>query len=278
MTIRHLEAFLAIADAGGYVTRAAEALHVSQPALSRTLANLEAHYGAPLFDRLGHRLILSSAGRALLPRARRMVDEFRTLDRELCESSPRMPLRIGASYTVGTAFLPPILKKLSREPEPFRCEVVIRNTALIETALLESTLDIAILEGAIHSRDLIETVVGHDEVIAVIQPGREKTDDCPWILREPSSGTHDAAIAAFGIPPGAPVWSVANTQTQIAMAEAGLGIAVLSGSLVREALTQKRIIRHGKTAVRRTYRLVHHRDKFMDERMTRFCAAVTAHA
>ena len=118
-----------------------------------------------------------------------MVDEFRTLDRELCESSPRMPLRIGASYTVGTAFLPPILQKLSREPEPFRCEVVIRNTALIETALLESTLDIAILEGAIHSRDLIETVVGHDEVIAVIQPGREKTDDCPWILREPGSGT-----------------------------------------------------------------------------------------
>lgn len=278
MTIRHLEAFLAIADAGGYVTRAAEALHVSQPALSRTLANLEAHYGAPLFDRLGHRLILSTAGRALLPRARRLVDDFHTLDRELCESSPRMPLRIGASYTVGTAFLPPILQTLTQPAVPFRCEVTVRNTALIETALLESSLDIAILEGAIHSRDLIETVVGHDEVIAVIQPGREKTDDCPWILREPGSGTHDAAVAAFGIPPEAPVWSVANTQTQIAMAEAGLGIAVLSGSLVREALAQKRIIRHGKTAVRRTYRLVHHRDKFMDERMTRFCAAVTAHA
>ena len=69
MNFRHLRAFATVADAGG-VARAATRLHVSQPALSRQIQALESELGVPLFDRVGRRVRLTSAGEDLLRRGR----------------------------------------------------------------------------------------------------------------------------------------------------------------------------------------------------------------
>jgi DNA-binding transcriptional LysR family regulator len=74
MNLRHLHAFATVADAGG-VARAATRLHVSQPALSRQIQGLEADLGVPLFDRIGRRVRLTSAGEDLLRRSRRLLAE-----------------------------------------------------------------------------------------------------------------------------------------------------------------------------------------------------------
>ncbi|GAB6986994.1 LysR family transcriptional regulator [Nocardioides pyridinolyticus] len=74
MELRSLRAFVAVADRGT-VSAAAAGLHVAQPALSRTLQQLESELGVPLFDRARGRLSLSAAGRQLLPLARRCLDE-----------------------------------------------------------------------------------------------------------------------------------------------------------------------------------------------------------
>lgn len=83
MTLRHLRIFLAVCDGGCNTTRAAEALHMTQPAVSLAIRELEAHYGALLFDRLGRRLSLTGAGQRLLAHARRISSEFEELEEEL---------------------------------------------------------------------------------------------------------------------------------------------------------------------------------------------------
>jgi DNA-binding transcriptional LysR family regulator len=76
--LRHLRAFAAIVDSGGFA-RAAIRLNLSQPALSRQIAALESNLGVPLFDRLGRRALLTSEGEDLLRRSRRLLSDADSL-------------------------------------------------------------------------------------------------------------------------------------------------------------------------------------------------------
>lgn len=284
MTIRHLEVFVAVVDAQCSISRAAEHLHVAQPAVTRTIADLESHYGAPLFERLNRRLSLSAAGKRLLEKARRLTDSFRHLDLEMCTGTANLPLRIGATYTVGTSFLPGLLRYRNGLRGRCPAAVVVRNTSLVEADLLDSTLDVGIVEGPIVSPDIVEMAVTSDEVIMVgsreiaEQMKRKKNaETLPRIIREPGSGTHEVAVRAFPFPATAPVWTIANTQSMIEMAEAGLGVAILSRLLVTDWLRRGALVQVGKREIKRTFRLVHHKDKFLDERMTTFISDARAY-
>ena len=69
MTIRHLKTFVAVCEYGG-ITKAAEALHVAQPAVSQTIAEIEKYYGIILFDRINQRLVITELGKELLLKAK----------------------------------------------------------------------------------------------------------------------------------------------------------------------------------------------------------------
>src|SRR5580704_6663240 len=78
MDVRQLRAFVAVVDHGG-VTRAAAELHVAQPSLSQTIRSLEHEFGVELFHRVGRRLVLTSAGEALLGPARQVLRDMDTV-------------------------------------------------------------------------------------------------------------------------------------------------------------------------------------------------------
>jgi len=101
MNFRHLRAFAAIADAGGFA-RAAGRLHVSQPALSRQIHALEAELGVPLFDRIRRRARLTSEGEELLRRSRRLLAEAEALGERArsLKSGQSGILRVGATPQV----------------------------------------------------------------------------------------------------------------------------------------------------------------------------------
>ena len=101
MNLRHLRAFAAIVDVGGFA-RAATRLHLSQPALSRQISALEAELGVPLFDRIARRVQLTSQGEDLLRRSRRLLAEAEALGeraRELKTGETGI-LRVGATPQV----------------------------------------------------------------------------------------------------------------------------------------------------------------------------------
>ncbi|WP_430997605.1 LysR family transcriptional regulator, partial [Klebsiella pneumoniae] len=105
LTLRQLQVFVAIADHGS-TTAAGQAIALSQSASSAALQELEAHFGTPLFDRIGRRLALNGHGRALLEPARTLLVNAADLERQLAaggDPSQGAPLRLvlAASTTIG---------------------------------------------------------------------------------------------------------------------------------------------------------------------------------
>ena len=97
--LRHLRCFLAIVDEGN-ITRAAQRLHLSQPALSRALAQLERHLAVRLIDRSTHHLLLTDVGRTFASMAREAVDGLDEAIASISASVP--PLRFGHSWSSST--------------------------------------------------------------------------------------------------------------------------------------------------------------------------------
>ena len=113
LTLRELELFCAIAKHGS-VRRAAEAVALTQSATSQALARLEQALDAPLFDRRGRRLVLNEAGRLLLPRAQRLLDDAQALQ-GLLAGAP-VSIHLGASTTIANYLLPQLLAELPIAP------------------------------------------------------------------------------------------------------------------------------------------------------------------
>ena len=105
---RHLRAFLAVAEHGGF-TAAADVLRISQPALSRTLRQLEAHLGTELFERSTHHVAITAAGEALRPRAAAAIA---ALDAALAPAGlPVRPLRLGYPWSALGRRTGPLLRR-----------------------------------------------------------------------------------------------------------------------------------------------------------------------
>lgn len=115
MELYLLEAFVAVAQRGSF-SGGGEQLHLTQPAVSKRVRQLEEQLGTPLFDRIGRRIDLTEAGRALLPRARHLLNEARDLYRLIdnLDGEVRGPLVMGTSHHIGLHRLPGPLKHFTR--------------------------------------------------------------------------------------------------------------------------------------------------------------------
>jgi DNA-binding transcriptional LysR family regulator len=111
-----LRAFLAVAEAGSF-SRAAERLHLTQPAVSKRIQALEANLGVRLFDRIGKRVHLTDAGRILEPRARNVLREIGDTETSLRNLHERIDgrLRLATSHHVGLHRLAPVLRTFSQQ-------------------------------------------------------------------------------------------------------------------------------------------------------------------
>ena len=171
MDVQQLQYFVATAECLN-VSRAALRCHVAQPSLSQQIKRLEGYLGVRLFDRLGRGVALTDAGRALLPRARRILAEVREAEANLKREAAcgDGTIAIGAIPTMAPYLLPPALGRLRAErPE---CEVAIREDfteALVE-ALADNEIDCALLSTPLR-HDLLEVeVLGEEELIVALSP------------------------------------------------------------------------------------------------------------
>lgn len=119
MDIDALRAFAAVAEQASF-SRAADQIHLTQPAVSKRVAALEGELNTRLFDRIGRRVILTEAGNALLPGARRILEELGDLRRRVDNLSQevRGRLSLATSHHIGLHRLPPVLRAYTaRYPE-----------------------------------------------------------------------------------------------------------------------------------------------------------------
>lgn len=249
LNLHHLRVFAAVAQERSF-SRAAVALRLSQPAVSKTVQELERQTQLSLFDRSGRTPQLTDAGNALFARARELFGIERIAEEELgaLRGLERGVLRVGASTTVATYFLPQLLARFHQQHPGVTLRVVSANTRAIARRLLEGRLDIALVEGPVlHER--ISVIPWREDELVVIAPAshplvhkrRVRAADLidePFILREPGSGTRvvaEAALAEHGVHPGTTV-QLGSTEAIKQAVAAGLGLAVVSRAAAADQL------------------------------------------
>lgn len=214
MDIAALQAFVAIADAGSF-SRAADALFLTQPAISKRIAALEAELGTPLFDRIGRGVELSPAGVALLDQSRRILNEVVEAKRRIAGLSGQIkgPLTLGTSYHIGLHRLQPALKAFSQQHPEVHLDLRFMDSEAASQAVENGQLELAIvtlptrpaasLRCEVLWDDVLEVVVGHDHALAGIAGISGITLDAlthyPAIL--PVAGTTTREIILAGLTP-----------------------------------------------------------------------------
>lgn len=250
---RQLEVFVQTALHGS-VRAAAEQVHLTQPAASMALAEMERQLGAPLFDRERGRLRLNARGRELLPRAQELLErhaEFGRLGSGQAEALSG-ELRIGASNTVGNYRVGELLGDFVRAQPQVAIRLRVANTDTIAGALLDHALDLGCVEGPV-AHPLLEQRPWRDDALQVCVPpdhplARKRNlkpadfAGARWVLREPGSATRATSERVLAqLPPGETVLELDQIESIKQAVVAGLGIACLPEVAVRDALATGRL-------------------------------------
>ena len=200
MTLDQLRIFIEVAEQG-HVTRAAEALGMSQSAASAAIATLEASYQTKLFDRVGRGIQLTEIGQKFLSEARAVLDRAsmaRSVLQDLA-GLPAGPVAIAASQTIATYWLPHRLAAFHAANPRVRLNVVIRNTQEVESAVVEGEVNVGLVEGPTQHPSLTRQQIDRDQIVLVVASnrpplpvnalGRLDLRAINWVIREAGSGT-----------------------------------------------------------------------------------------
>ena len=276
LTPRQLEVFVQTALHGS-VRAAAERVHLTQPAASMALAEMERQLGAPLFDRERGRLHLNARGRELLPRAQELLErhaEFGRLGRG-DDQVLAGELRIGASNTVGNYLVGDLLGRFVRAQPQVAIRLRVANTDTIATMLLDHALDVGCVEGLVaHPKlelrpwreDRLRVCAAPDHPLArkrALKPA--DFAGARWVLREPGSATRATTERVLGqLPAGETVLELDQIEAIKQAVAAGLGIACLPEVAVVDALATGRLkaLKTPFLDLRRTLALLLHRQKY----------------
>jgi DNA-binding transcriptional LysR family regulator len=277
ITLRHLLIFVKVCDTGN-MTAAGEELFMTQPSVSQAIAEMEKHYGVKLFERLGKKLYITNAGKELLAYARHMIKLQQEMEKVMREEKTTGGLlRIGASVTVGTCILTGIIQEFKKVNPDLQIETVVDNTEVIEDKLLADEVDIGLVEGRIHSRDLIADPFMNDRLVLIggpQHPWKDRADieiselnGAPFIVREKGSGTRElfeSVMITHGVQ-WSQAWVCTNAETIKNAVAAGMGLAVISEMIVADEIQSGKlsmIVING-ISFERKFNIVYHKNKFL---------------
>ncbi len=240
ITIRQLQVFEAAARLGGY-TRAAEALHLSQPAVSQQIRQLEEQAGMPLFDQIGKKIHLTDAGRALYQHARTILAQV--LETQLTLEELRGVRRGQLNITVASTanyFAPKLLAAFCQRHPDVKVSLDVSNREHILALLNEADRDLAIMGRPPESSDLVAHPFMENPLVVIAAPDHplakasriplERLEAETFISRETGSGTRMAAERFFE-EAGTRLKTVMEMSSNEAIkqaVQAGLGLGVVS--------------------------------------------------
>lgn len=253
-----LKVFRTVAEAMSF-RKAAEMLHLSQPAVSQQIRALEEEARVRLFDRAGgdghgSQIALTEAGRVLLGYANRAAAVMAEAERALASLNHEVTgeLRLGASTTVAQYLLPRILGAFLKQYPHVRMSVVSGNTEEIAEAVAEEKVALGIIEGPPMRRDVKTEPMAPDELVLIVSPSHmwaqrkgaipvEDLGTVPLLLRERGSGSRrvvERALKDAGLPLKSlkVAMELDSTEAIISGVEAELGVGFVSRWAVGKVL------------------------------------------
>lgn len=208
LNLNALRTFLVVVETGSF-SRGAQAAHITQPAVTKAIQELEKQVGVPLLERGAHGVRLTEAGEKLQEHARHLFATERAAEEDLAayRGIRGGTLRIGASLTIANYYLPTLVARFHEKYPDLQLRLMSHNTQTIEQLLLDYKIDIGLVEGPVH-HERIETQPWHEDELVVVAASnhpltRHKSlaaadlNDALWVVREPGSGTREVIEAAL---------------------------------------------------------------------------------
>ncbi len=260
MDIQSIRAFLAVSETGSF-SRAADALFLTQPAVSKRIQALESSLGAALFDRIGKSVRLTEAGHALLPSCRRIMEEVAESERIVSNlrRTTSGVLRVATSHHIGLHRLPAILRQYTRRYPEVELQLSFLDSEEACSQIINGDIELAIITLPDEDDNRLEmTAIWHDPLCVTVSrhhplasPGRRTIEQLlgyPAIL--PSRATYTRRLIDQALGLDVAVHTLLEThylETIRAMVQAGLGWSMLPQSMLGRSLTPIDI-EHGQTA------------------------------
>jgi DNA-binding transcriptional LysR family regulator len=272
--LRQLQYFAAVAETRHF-TRAAEAVHVAQPSLSKQIHTLERELGTPLFRRARGNVTLTAAGETLLPLARRILadaDSARIQVQELAGLG-RGRLRLGATPSLATVLLPDVVRRFCRAFPGIDIFVEERGGRDLVRLLAQGELDLALIIVPLQTRDpaLATTAILREPLVvaapadgSLVRARSIRVRDLarhPLVIFREGYDLREVTLTACRRERIEPRVAVEGGELDavLAFVEAGLGIAVVP-SMVVEGRPRLRRIPFVPPGISRTIALAHRRD------------------
>jgi len=280
MSDRRLKVFHTVARLLSF-TKAAEEMHMTQPAVTFQVRQLEEYFNARLFDRTHNKVNLTPAGERVAEFAERIFDLYAEMENSVRDLTGEISgaLTIGASTTIAEYLLPALLGEFKNQYPDINLRLKVSNSEGIVSMVEHNVIDLGVVESPVSNKNLIVEVCHIDQLVVVAAPdhelvkrgGKVSAGDIlryPFVSREEGSGTRDvimhylmeAGISAadmnFSLELGSP-------EAIKGAVEAGMGITIISRSIIDKELKLNTLVElQLDPPLNRAFSFVRQRQKF----------------
>ncbi|WP_187431229.1 HTH-type transcriptional regulator YofA [Roseobacter fucihabitans] len=246
MTFDQIRAFLWVARLGGF-RRAAEQLHLSQPAVSTRISNLEQELRVQLFERGPGALVLTKQGTLLLSYAEQMLFVEEEIKQRVANPSEAEGLfRVGASETIAQSWLPEFLKAFSELYPRVNVDLTVDISVNLRAALLERSLDLAILMGPVSDFSVENVALPPFELHWYRSTANTQTDltEIPVISYSSKTRPYRELMSELTrrVGPKLRVYTSASLSASLKMIAAGIAVGPYPSAIAHDYLVSGQIV------------------------------------
>ena len=252
MADRRLQVFHTVAGVLSF-TKAAEKLHMTQPAVTFQVRQLEEHFGARLFDRTHNRISLTETGELVEHYASKILDTYAEMERAVGEMTGDVSGRlvIGASTTIAEYLLPSLLREFSSRFPELNISLKVSNTEGVVEMVESNSIDLGIVEAPVDNGNLEIEVCRMDELVVIVPPDHplayqdcvspDELQEYPFVSREEGSGTRGVVheyLKEHGVQTEEinTTLDLASPEAVKGAVEAGIGVSVVSRTILAKEL------------------------------------------
>ncbi|MCP4469846.1 MAG: LysR family transcriptional regulator [Gammaproteobacteria bacterium] len=253
MSDRRLKVFHTVARLLSF-TKAAEELHMTQPAVTFQVRQLEEYFNTRLFDRTHNKVNLTPAGERVSEFAERIFDLYSEMESSVRDLTGEISgaLTIGASTTIAEYMLPALLGEFKNRYPDINLRLKVSNSEGIVSMVEHNVIDLGVVESPVSNRNLIVEVCHDDQLVVVAAPdhdlvkrgGKVTASDIvkyPFVIREEGSGTRDVIMqylmeAKVSLGDMNICLELGSPEAIKGAVEAGMGITIISRSIIGKEL------------------------------------------
>ncbi len=286
MADRRLQVFHTVARLLSF-TKAADALHMTQPAVTFQVRQLEEYFNTRLFDRTHNRISLTEVGARVFQYAEKIFEQYSEMENAVKEMTGDVSgvLVLGASTTIAEYMLPTLLGDFKDKYPDVRIRLQVSNTDGIVAMVEDNVIDLGIVEAPVHNKSLAVELCNKDQLVAVVPPDHvfaqrssitaKELFTEPYISREEGSGTREVINAYLETQQVAMcdvhvIMELGSPESIKGAVEAGMGVSILSKATLHKELELGRLTTITlNPPLERPFSFVHQKQKFraraMDE-------------